>query len=167
MYLFHFALHLFQVLFNVLSVSWEFLLKYNNNKITLKLKFRGNIVICMWQYAAAFSTFFFFTPSYQPPVWYLKSEVSFHITVFRRCLCSFLRFRSSDEIHESAKGKKPHTTYTSAQLRGQGCQELCHLLGIWVLLPGLGEKDVFHYNLHNSLHHVTAVVFLCTSRRPC
>lgn len=80
-------------------------------------------------------------------------------------VCSILRFRSSNKSRASEKGKKPKATHTSAQLRGQGCQELSHLLSIWVLVLGLSEEDIFHYNLHNPLHHVAAVVFLCMQVR--
>lgn len=73
-------------------------------------------------------------------------------------VCSILRFRSSDKNCE--KGKKSSATYTSTQLRVQGCEELCHLLNIWVLVLDLGEEDICHYYLHNPLHHVAAVVFL-------
>lgn len=80
-------------------------------------------------------------------------------------VCSILTARSSDKSHSSEKGKKPNATHTSAQLWGQGRQELCHLLSVRVLVLGLGEEDIFHYNLRNPLHHVAVVVFLCMHGR--
>lgn len=78
-------------------------------------------------------------------------------------VCIILRFRNSDKNCE--KGKKSSATHTSTQLRVQGCKEMCHLLNIWILVLDLGEKDICHYYLHNPLHHVAAVVFLCMQIR--
>lgn len=149
MYLFHFVLHLFQVLFNVLSLSWE-LLKEKKHPDVRWTAICNNVLFFF-----LFHTFLL-TLTFISLIW---GFLSYH------CLLPLLVAFWDLGAAMRVRGKKASATHTTTQLWGQGCQELCHLLNIRVLVLDFSEENIFYYKLHNPLHHVAAVAFLCMKVR--